>query len=630
LKVNVLLDAQGVEIKSEAMQSVDVPAKQQAYVTWDVLVDKNAVRVDFTATTTSGAYTDASKPALGTLSGQGIPVLNFTVTETVGTSGMITSADSVTENIQLPRSLNFDEANLSVEVSPSLAASMTSGLTYLEDYPYLCMEQTVSRFLPNVITTRALKAAGIPFKEQGDLDSNVNAALQRIYAKQLFDGGWNWWSSGESDPQTSAYVVYALLEAKDSGYSISQTVLDNGIEYLKSNAFGYGDAKPNGLAALRGGGGGTEGEVNSYYNRYAFIIYVLARADELRAGQTNLLFKNREYLGWYGEAYFAQTLHLLDPEDSRIDVLMSDLADGAVLSAAGAHWEEGFNDYWNWNSDTRTTAIVLNAFVQIAPQNPITANAVRWLMAHRDGGHWYSTQETTWSLIGLTNWLVKSEYQTDYKYAIGLNGESLEQGVANMDNLTDTVKLELKLKDEVNALVFARGTGSGNLYYSAYLSATLPVESIQPLDQGISLTREYFTLENPKTPITEIKRGELVKVRLTVVVPAAAHYILIDDPLPAGFESVNRDLLTDTAVPSVYTAQDYEDRGWGWWYFSHVELHDEKVTLSTDYLPAGTYIYTYIARASTAGTFKVIPPTASEFYFPDVAGRGAGSVFVVR
>jgi uncharacterized protein YfaS (alpha-2-macroglobulin family) len=121
----------------------------------------------------------------------------------------------------------------------------------------------------------------------------------------------------------------------------------------------------------------------------------------------------------------------------------------------------------------------------------------------------------------------------------------------------------------------------------------------------------------------------LIKVRLTIVVPEGAHYIVIDDPLPAGLEAVNQSLLTDTAVPSVYTMQDYEKRGWGWWYFSHVELRDEKVTLSTDYLPAGSYTYNYIARASTAGTFMAIPPTASEFYFPDVAGRGAGSVFTV-
>jgi uncharacterized protein YfaS (alpha-2-macroglobulin family) len=256
-------------------------------------------------------------------------------------------------------------------------------------------------------------------------------------------------------------------------------------------------------------------------------------------------------------------------------------------------------------------------------------------MAHRDSGHWYSTQETTWSLIALTNWLVASkEFETDYEYAVGLNGELLHEGQANKDNLTDTVKLQVELKDllteEANALVFTRGLGTGNLYYTAYLNTTLPVEEIQPLDQGMSLSREYFTVDNLKTPITEIDRGELVKVRLTVVVPEAVHYVVIEDPLPAGMETIDASLATDTAVPTSYTAQDYTDKGWGWWYFSHIELRDEKVVLSTDYLPAGTYVYTYLTRASTAGTFKVIPSTASEFYFPDVGGRGAGSVFIVK
>lgn len=495
---------------------------------------------------------------------------------------------------------------------------MTSSFAYLEDYPYLCMEQTVSRFLPNVITTRALKEQGIPSPLQSDLDLQVNTALQKIYSKQLYDGGWNWWDGQESDPATSAYVVYGLIEAKESGYPVSESVLASGVNYLKDNIPALDPNDPPWL-----------------YNRNAFMMYVLARADELGAGQTNFIFEHRTSLDNYGKAYLAQALYLLDKDDSRIDTLLADLSAATIQSAAGAHWEETTKDYWNWNSDTRTTAIVLNTFVLIDPQNPITANAVRWLMAHRDNGHWYSTQETTWSLIALTNWLVTAkEFDTDYKFAVGLNGDLLEQGKSNRENLTDSTKLQVELKDllqdQVNALVISRGEGTGNLYYSAYLTASLPVDKIQPLDQGMSLSREYFAIDDPKTPITEIERGELVKVRLTVVVPAAVHYVVVNDPLPAGLEAIDSTLAADTAVPSSYTAQDYKERGWGWWYFSHIELRDEKVVLSTDYLPAGTYVYTYIARASTSGTFNVIPPTASEFYFPDVGGRGAGSEFTVK
>src|SRR3990172_3441450 len=122
------------------------------------------------------------------------------------------------------------------------------------------------------------------------------------------------------------------------------------------------------------------------------MFYVLARGDQLGAGQTTYIYERREMLSLYGKAYLAQTIHLLDPEDKRIPSLLSDLAAASVLSAAGAHWEESYNDYWNWNTDTRTTAIVLNAFVQMQPESPITANAVRWLMAHREGGHWHTTQ----------------------------------------------------------------------------------------------------------------------------------------------------------------------------------------------------------------------------------------------
>ncbi len=620
LKVNVSLDAQGVELITPAAQSVDVAAKSQSYVTWDLNVNENAQRVDLTAQAVSGSFTDSSKPPLGTLSGQGIPVYTYSALETVGTSGMLTSANSATEGIQLPTTYNYSNAQLSIDVSPSLAASMQESLTYLKDYPYMCMEQTISSFLPNVVTTRALKLAGLsnPIL-QTNLDQQVSSALQKIYARQMPDGGWNWWDGPTSDPQTSAYVVLGLMEAKDSGYPVSQDVLDNGVKYLNENL-------PNLY----------DNAATWQYNRYAFMLYVLARGNVLQAGQTNFIYDHRSSLDLYGKAYLAQAIYMLDPKDTRANSLMSDLAAATVMSASGAHWEEkGPADYWNWNTDTRTTAIVLNAFVQIDPQNLITANAVRWLMAHRQSGHWHSTQETSWSLIALTNWLTASkEYESNYQYAVGLNGTMLKQEQVTKDNLTDTVKLQVQmkdlLKDTVNYLVFTRGAGNGNLYYDAYLSTTLPVASIQPLDQGMSLSRQYFTLDDSKNPITEIQRGQLVRVRLTMVVPDALHYIVIDDPLPAGLEAIDASITTDTTVPTKYTVQDYNERGFGWWFFTHTELRDNKVVLSSDYLPAGTYVYTYLARASTAGTFNVIPPTASEFYFPDVGGRGAGSEFVVK
>ena len=82
-------------------------------------------------------------------------------------------------------------------------------------------------------------------------------------------------------------------------------------------------------------------------------------------------------------------------------------------------------------------------------------------------------------------------------------------------------------------------------------------------------------------------------------------------------------------VPKAYSMDDVFFRGWGWWYFSHTQMYDERTLLSSNYLPAGTYVYTYLARASSVGVFRTIPTTAQEFYFPEVYGRSEGRLFSV-
>ena len=76
-------------------------------------------------------------------------------------------------------------------------------------------------------------------------------------------------------------------------------------------------------------------------------------------------------------------------------------------------------------------------------------------------------------------------------------------------------------------------------------------------------------------------------------------------------------------------ARWYDRHGWGWWWFSHSEMRDEKMALFAEYLPRGTYEYTYLMRASVAGEYLVIPTTAEQMYFPEVFGRSDGARFTV-
>lgn len=624
LSVEVKLEASGVDLISPVDQYVEIGPEMQEYVYWDFIVDADANRVDLLFNALGGSYSDSSRPTLGVLDKQGIPVLSYYAPHTVGTSGILSENDTIVESISLPSVVKADDGFLSVEISTSLTASVLDGLTYLRDYPHSCMEQTISRFLPNVFSSRALSEAGIFSSElKSQLDYQVGLALAKIYANQNSDGGWGWWRNS-SDTLISAYVVLGLIEAKEAGYDISESTLERGVKYLKINV-------QRNEETIKYGMQGT-----AKLNRQAFIYYVLSRT--ARPNSYNFyvsnLYENRDSLSFYAVAYLAQALYTIDPEDARIDTLISDLAAAAISSAEGVYWEEAVFDYWNWNTDIRTTAIVVNALAQIDPENYMIERGIRWLMHHRDSGHWKSTQETAWVLMALTNWMsISGELDPDYPYGVGLNGESILNETATKDMVSVpaklTIDIEDMLQDETNALVIGRGEGPGNLYYSSYLTVTLPVEEIEPLDQGIIVSRSYYRQDDFETPVTEVNQGELVRVRVTIVAPSTLHYVVINDYLPAGLEIVDRSLETSLEVPTSYSRQDFLDRGWGWWYFDHIEYHDEKVVLSADYLPSGTYVFTYLARASTPGEYKVIPVIAEQFYFPDVSGRSAGSIFVV-
>lgn len=621
LNVEVALEAEGLMLNSPALQKVSVPAGQQAYVTWETQVTPGAQRVDLVFRAQSGDLQDASRPPQGTLDNQGLPVYHFAAPETVGTSGQMTAGGARVEGIFLPQTMKAYDGELTVQISPSLAASMTDGLTYLETYPYACVEQTISSFLPNVLTTQALKVARLSNAElEADLKEHVWKALQRIYNWQNSDGGWGWWRNDKSDPLTSAYVTLGLIEANQAGYTVNESVIERGLNYLRLQV------EP--LVGLK----------DPYkVNRQAFILYVLARGGKPDVSSAVQLFDQRQRMAVYSQAFLAQTLWLMDPSDERIKTLLADFNSQAILSATGSHWEEKQVDRWNWNTDTRTTAIVLSALSQIDPQNPLNANAVRWLMSSRTGGHWQGTQETAWTLMALTHWMEASgELKANYQYAVALNGKELGSGTANQETLRQTqiLKVDIKemLEDQLNRLAFARSDGAGNLYYTAHLNVSLPVEKTEALDQGIIVSRSYYRLNDPKTPVVEARQGELLLVRLTIVAPYTLHHVMVEDPLPAGLESVDQSLSTSpqsVEVPRAYSFNDVVWRGWGWWFFNHIEYRDEKVVLSASYLPAGTYVYTYLARAGTIGVFHVIPITAYEFYFPEVYGRSQGGLFTV-
>jgi len=610
---------------------VTIPAGAEEEVAWWVTVD-DVPAVDLAFAAVSGPYSDAARPRLTTGPEGTLLVYRYTAPEIVGTGGQLTGEDSRTEVVAMPPRYDDRRGELSIRLDPSLAAGMQDGLAYLEHFEYECTEQTVSRFLPNVLTYRALQALGLSDPElEEKLPGLVEEGLERLYLQQHSDGGWGWWADDESNPYLTAYVVFALDKADEAGFAVRQDVLQRGTAFLVTQ-----------LVGAR--------ELNSYQqaNRQAWLLYVLAEAGQTGQASERVgdLFDNRIRLSHYGRAYLALTLSLIDPQDSRIQTLLSDLQNAAVLSATGAHWEETDYDWWAMNTDTRSTAVILDALVQLDPDNALIPNIVRWLMVARQDGIWETTQETAWTLIALTDWMVVTgELRGRYDYGVQLNETLLTSGSVTPETIREPVRLTVDVADLLagasNRLVVGRGPGEGRLYYTAHLRVYLPVEEIEPLNRGIIVSRQYVAADCPPdeacAEVNSAAVGETVQVRLTIIAPHDLYYVVVEDPLPAGGEAIDTSLATTSLLEreaGLYGGADdfWTGPRWSWWWwrwYSRSEMRDDRVVLFADYLPAGTYTYQYTFRATQPGEYRVIPTTAREFYFPEVFGRGEGRLFTV-
>jgi uncharacterized protein YfaS (alpha-2-macroglobulin family) len=346
----------------------------------------------------------------------------------------------------------------------------------------------------------------------------------------------------------------------------------------------------------------------------------------------------------YARALLALALDLSGGSAANINALLGDLNDSVILSAAGAHWEDELPDWNNLSSDIRGTAIILDALARLDADNLMAPNAVRWLMSSRTAGHWATNFETAWSILALTDWMVASgELEAEFTYQIAVNGEQITDSEFDQSNITQaeqlTVPVNDLLADEVNFLDFQRSTGDGRLYYTAYLNSFISAENLPAINRGVIVQRAYYSAdcdpeETECEPITSIAAGETVRVELTIIVPNDLVYATIEHHFPAGAEAIDPNLETSASgqggsVEQV-TDNPYRYGYWGWWYFTNIEYRDDRVVFLTDFLPAGTYQYSYTLQTTIPGQYQVLPAVAYQEFFPDIFGRSEGFIFTIE
>ena len=179
--------------------------------------------------------------------------------------------------------------------------------------------------------------------------------------------------------------------------------------------------------------------------------------------------------------------------------------------------------------------------------------------------------------------------------------------------------------------------GDGRLYYRLGLKYAPKSLKLEPFDCGFEVVRTYEGADNPDDVkrladgTWQFKLGSRIKCKTSMVAPSRRYHVALINPLPAGIESLNPALKVTEELPE--DEQPKRDTPFWWWWgpwYEHSNLRDERAEAFATYVPSGVYEYNFFARATTPGTFIVPPAKAEEMYSPEVFGRSASDVVVVK
>ena len=121
-----------------------------------------------------------------------------------------------------------------------------------------------------------------------------------------------------------------------------------------------------------------------------------------------------------------------------------------------------------------------------------------------------------------------------------------------------------------------------------------------------------------------------MKITLSIITNQARNFIVVDDPIPAGFEIVDLSLQTSGRNLTVSQEPHREDEWWRENPFNHTEMRDDRALLFADYLPAGVSTFTYLVRVTSFGTFSMPSTRAEGMYEPEVFGQTSSRVITVQ
>ena len=548
-----------------------------------------------------------------------LPIEEPIVTETVTLNGR--TDNHITEGLTVPKDVSSKAGGLRVTIDSTRFAMLGRAFSYLNDYPYDCLEQRMSRIFPLVQFGESSIKFGFKCPENVSYKSQINAFIKELGGYQRANGGFGYWKNGSnySNYYLSARVYHLLNEAAQNGYAIPSNIDRSLLRNYLNTAYindkylsDFDKAYSCYVMALSGIDVRTKLSVlETLIERYSlsvrgFIALAYnACGDTVSAKRIFATMTNYIRVG-------TQTVDITQPKNSTRQ-----------------------NYFWNEEADMALILMCYNAF---KPESSILDNLVTSIFQRANAGYWINTHTTGWILQSFAEvFKTESGSHTNFTASVKLGGnEIISQQFKNVNTTltmfeTGLDELQKIRTENILPLEFSK-KGEGTLFYTAILTYPLDVPSVSARDEGLSVFGEITDLAGNKCSLSNLKLGATLRYKVHISSGQDRQFVAVRIPLPAGAEPIDGSFVTSALIPPQKSNNPNDDEyDYDWMSSSPVqEIHDTEVLYFIDRFSKGKTTLEFCFRTTTPGVYQVPPITAECMYQPEVFGRTSGVVSEIK
>ena len=590
----------GVEPPLDPVRDLSMPPGGTARAEWYVTA-RDRFRTEVLAKGLADEASDAEKRA--------IPIESIGVPVRLGLSGWIQGGSGRTV-LRIPESVSLKRIRARINGTSRAAAAALTAVPYLADFPYGCAEQTLNSFLPISVFLETYARMGIPVPSHRRIEARFADGIERLKTF-IYDGSVRWGPTGDGDPYLTALAYFALSPVRSLGD-----------EDLRHTLKSMQKALMRFLERERSPGLGR------------FLLFAL----------TTGTYRNRE-----AAERLTRDPDNMDPLDlalcmaiaarhglrTALDRALAALERFQVSDPMGLHFDLPGSQALG-STVVEQNAFCLMALAEAAPKDSRLTALGDWLLSQKQGMQWESTRATGLVLVALAKLLeVRPELVGPDQGVVSVRVNGKPVGSMNFSEKEFMLEKGTFLEIDGQQLehgdnVFSLSSDNvSKLYYAVQVDGFDERMFEKPESEHCTMVldktihKAFRVLDSQKRPRVlamplsgPLHPGDEALIRLSFTADRDYRYFVLEDYLPAGFETVDFDAAVETS----------------WWpAYQWKERHDQHVVYFLDRLSEGEEVrLEYVLRSESPGAFRVRPAVLQGFYHPRIRAISRSAALEVQ